>query len=258
MRINFSPCVWIAALVLAGNLLYAQTAPVIYIADEQVNQGQSLDLDVRVTNFNQIVSAAFAVNWDPTLLTYTGVTNIALGLSIDDNFNTMNVENGVLTYLFFDTSLNGKTLADGQVLFTIRLTAASGQDTQTPVLFGGLQEVVDTTEQALAAEFSPGMVTIGTPNAVGDIDLPSFAAQVTPNPFSGDATVLLTFAQAGEIAWVLSYTNGQQLATGKMDAIRGSQQLLLPNALFKQSGSYILKVQQGDVVLTERLVFVKP
>lgn len=259
MSNKFSLSVWIAMLFFAANLLRAQTSPVISIPDSQVNLGQTLDLDVRVSNFNQIISAAFTVNWDATLLEYAGVTNIALGLSVDDNFNIMSVGNGVLTYLFFDSSLNGKSLADGQVLFTIRLNAVSTTDTYTPVVFGGLQEVVDVTEQALAASFMPAVVTIGMPVGVTDkVSDSLLALDVTPNPFAGDALIQVTLAQAGSATWVLTGTNGQQLATGKMDGMVGTQPLVVPKALFQQSGTYFIKIQQGEITQTARLVCVRP
>jgi hypothetical protein len=241
------------------NFSHAQTTPVISIPDSQVNLGQTLDLDVRVSDFNQIISAAFTVNWDATLLEYAGVTNIALGLSLDDNFNIMGVENGMLTYLFFDSSLSGKTLADGQVLFTIRLNAIGSTDTQTPVVFGGLQEVVDVTEQALVASFMPAIVTIGMPLGVSnDAQLNSAVAlDVVPNPFAGDANIQVKLSQAGEATWVMTSINGQQLATGKINGMVGAQQISLPKALFSQSGVYLFKIQQGGVTQMARLICAK-
>lgn len=259
MSIKFSLSAWIATMFFVVNLLQAQTIPVISIPNAQVNIGQTLDLDVRVSDFNQIISAAFTVNWDASLLEYAGVTNIALGLSVDDNFNIMSVGNGVLTYLFFDTSLNGKSLADGQVLFTIRLNAISTTDTQTPVVFGGLQEVVDVTEQALAASFVPAVVTIGMPLGTADVfDNSLLGLDVVPNPFSGDANLQVTFAQAGSATWVLTGMNGQQLATGKMDGTVGTQSLVIPKAFFQQSGVYFIKFQQGEITQMARLISVRP
>jgi len=259
MSNKFSLSVWIAMLFFTANLLRAQTSPVISIPDSQVDLGQTLDLDVRVSDFNQIISAAFTVNWDATLLEYAGVTNIALGLSLDDNFNIMGAENGVLTYLFFDSSLNGKSLADGQILFTIRLNAIGTSDTQTPVVFGGLQEVVDVTEQALAASFMPAIVTLGMPSGVTDFrDNQLLAVGVTPNPFAGDANIQLAFTQAGVATWVLTAMNGQQLASGKLDGMVGAQSLVIPKAIFPQSGTYLIQIQQGEITQTARLVCVKP
>ncbi len=97
MKFQLSQCFGIISLLLVSLSLTAQDTPSIYIDDKQVEPGQTIDVDVLVTNYNDIVSSAFIVTWDSMVLRYVGVDYIAFGLSEDDNFNAMNASGGELS-----------------------------------------------------------------------------------------------------------------------------------------------------------------
>jgi hypothetical protein len=255
MNIKLSQYLGVVTLLLLVFSLSAQNSPSIFMNNKDAEPGETVEFDVFVRGYTEIISTAFVINWDSLMLRYVGVNNIALGLSVDDNFNTSSVTGGKLTYLYFDNSLAGNSLQDDQVLFTLRLEAIGSVGTVTNVDFSGLMEVVDTSETALTVDFVGSVVNIGVVSAA-EVARTAFTAAVSPNPFSGDAQVLLELPQGGPVTWTLSQTNGQQIGTGSVDLAPGKQTLALNNTLFKQSGSYILKLQLGDTVLTRRLICV--
>lgn len=258
MKFQPSQCFGIIALLLVSLSLAAQDTPSIYINDKQVEPSQTIDLDVLVNNYNDIISSAFIVTWDSMMLRYVGVDNIALGLSEDDNFNAMNATGGKLTYLYFDNSLNGNSLNNGGVLFTLQLEVIGAEGEQTEVGFAGLMEVVDTTETDVHAEFSGGLITIGEVNSTSiATDMP-LRAEVSPNPFSKSANVIIELNEGGEIFWTLSEISGQRIKDGKATFSPGSHVLELENTLFKHTGAYILQLQMGDIFITRRLLRVAP
>jgi hypothetical protein len=258
MKFQPSQCLGIIALLLVSLSLTAQDTPSIYIDDKQVEPGQVIGLDVLVSNYNDIVSSAFIVTWDSMMLRYVGIDNIAFGLSEDDNFNAMEATGGNLTYLYFDNSLSGNTLNDGGALFTLQLEVIGAEGEQTLVDFGGLMEVVDTSVVDLNADFSGGLITIGEVNSTSIATALPLRAEVSPNPFSKTANVIIELNEGGEIFWTLSEISGQRIMDGKTTYGPGSHVLELKNTLFKHTGAYILQLQMGDVFITRRLLYVAP
>lgn len=248
----------VITLLLVSLSLSAQDLPNIFIDDQQVEPAQTVELDVLVKNYNDIVTAAFSVNWDSMMLRYVGIDNIAFGLSEDDNFNAMNASGGELTYLYFDNSLSGNSLEDDGVLFTVQLEVIGMEGEQTEISFGGLMEVVDTSEVDLEAEFSGALISIGEPNSLQTVTLLPLSAEVSPNPFTNNGKVILGLSEGGEVHWTLSEINGQHIMDGKADFSPGSHVLELENTLFKHTGSYILQLQLGDLSITKRLLYVEP
>ncbi|PSR11819.1 MAG: hypothetical protein DA408_02075 [Bacteroidetes bacterium] len=255
MNIKLSQYFGVVALLLLVFSLSAQDSPSIFMNNKDVEPGETVEFDVFVKGYTEIISTAFVINWDSLMLRYVGVDNIALGLSVDDNFNASNATGGKLTYLYFDNSLAGNSLLDNEVLFTLRLEAIGSVGSVTNVDFGGLMEVVDTSETALTVDFVGSVVNIGVVSAA-EVARTAFTAAVSPNPFAGNAQVLLELPQGGTVNWTLSQTNGQLIGAGEANLAPGKQTLELNNTLFKQSGSYILKLQLGDTVLTKRLISV--
>ena len=262
MSIKLTQYIGVVFLLLASISLSAQQDSSIYIQDTQVETGQIFDLDVRVTDYNDIVSTSFSVFWDSASLRYVGLDNLPFGLSEDDGFGTMNVSSGELSFLYFDMTLQGNTLDDDAVLFTIQLEAIGTDGTQTEVTFGGNIEVVDVeganNNESLDFDLLGGLVTIGEPNSTFDIDPAKLQVEVMPNPSAADVNVVLEIEQADEVSWVLTETNGQQIANGVTNLAPGRNTLKLENTLFKHTGAYILKMQLGDKIITRRLLRVAP
>ena len=80
-----------------------------------------------VNNFTDLISAQFSVNWDPTILSISGVqgfnpavADLTIGNFGWQNFPTPNtIDPGVLTVSWTDNSFAGVTLPDGSTFFEI-------------------------------------------------------------------------------------------------------------------------------------------
>jgi hypothetical protein len=85
---------------------------------------KTIDIPIKVSNYNDLVSLQFSLSWDPAKLNFASISNygdasMQLGSS---NFGLTNINNGVLTFLWNDASLNGISLSDSTVLFNVRFT----------------------------------------------------------------------------------------------------------------------------------------
>jgi len=256
---KFNPTHFLSVmLLLLVSILSAQETPSIYIQDQMVNPGELIELDVQVTEYEDIISTAFTINWDSMNLRFVGVENIAFDLSEDDNFNATEASGGKLTFLYFDNSLSGNSLLNNETLFTLKLEGLGDMGEETIVEFGGLMEVVDLTEMDLNAAFNGATITMGTTTSTSIAAKDDFGALVSPNPFSKNAQVQLSLLEGGTLIWSLLELNGQQIAQGQKNLGSGEQNLTLDNTLFKHTGTYLLKLQLDDKVITRRLMYVVP
>lgn len=247
-----------ATLLLLVSILSAQETPSIYIQDQMADPGDFIELDVQVTEYADIISTAFTINWDSVNLRFVEVDNLAFDLSEDDNFNATEAGSGKLTFLYFDNSLMGNSLLNDEILFTLRLEVLGGMGEETLVDFGGLMEVVDLTEMDLQANFDGAVITMGMAVNTTAVNADNFNAVVTPNPFSKNAQVQLMLEEGGTVIWSLLELNGQQITQGQKNLGSGEQSLTLDNTLFKHTGTYLLKLQLDDKVITKRLMYVVP
>ena len=260
MNHKLSQYLGVVALLLATINLSAQQDTTIYIQDMQVDPGQTIDVDVRVTSYQDIVSTSFSILWDSMDFRYVGIENIPFGLSEDNDFGTMNASSGEVSFLYFDMSLGGNSLEDNEILFTLQLEVTGTDGTQSEINFGGNIEVVDTdgvnTNTPLEVDFDGAVITIGEPNSVTDVTIPTLQVDIVPNPSVANVNVMLVVEEGGPLNWTLSEVSGQQIASGVTNVAPGRNTLELENTLFKHIGAYILKIQLDDKVVSRRILRV--
>lgn len=253
----------LAFAVFATSLQAQDNTPTFTIGNKSVNVGEQVDLDVRVTNYENILSTTYSVLWDTTYLEYIGVDNIRFG-SEDNNFGTNKVSEGRLSYIFLaDNITEGVSLEDNTLFFTVSLAARDGTTGQvdTPIEFGGnVMEVADTSGLAIEVTYNDGVVSIMGPTSTSTIS--SLATQtkveVMPNPFSGEARLKLHVAERDLGQWVLSDVSGRTLASGTEKLRAGEQILIIDKNHFTNTGTYIFTMKIGQESLTQQLYYVDP
>lgn len=265
MKMNLSQQ-FIGATLLCAFLgflspVLAQADVVIDIEDAEVIYGETVSLDVTVTNYSDIVSTSFTLNWDTLVLRYVGVDNIGLDLSLENDFGTMSVAQGLLTYLFFDGSLASNSLDDGSVLFTLELEAVGDPVQTTELSFGGSPtplEVANTAGVALPTDFNGSTITIIEPVSTEELNIGELKVMpVFPNPFSDRTEVQFELAEGGQVTWTLFDTSGKELLYNKGNYSTGLHTLVLGQTDFNEPGAYILRLQTGSETVTRKLFFVR-
>jgi len=248
-------------LVLSFFALQAQdsTSTIVYLEDQQVDPAEVFDVDIKVTNFNDIISAAFGLSWDTDQLRYVGVENLALDVPME-NINTMNVNDGGLSYLFFDSSLLGESLEDDAVLFTLQLEVVGMEGDQSEITFTGSNpnnpaEVININEEMVGV-FNNANIVIGNPDNTVELAEYGWTATITPNPFKNNANIQLQIAEAGNVYWKVSDVSGRAIAEGQQDYGVGEHVLVLKNQVFPQPGTYVLQLQMGETVITRRMLYI--
>jgi len=122
---------------------FAQSTPIILkVESKESLAGEVICLHITGTNFRRILSTQYSLQWDPSVLTFAGLTNFKLPFMNKENFGVQAVDKGVLTCMWIDNSLKGVNLVDDSPLYQIcfRVTGRSGASsaikfTQKPTPF---------------------------------------------------------------------------------------------------------------------------
>ncbi len=135
------------------------------------NQGDIITVNVVVTNFTNIVSFQYSMNWNPAVLQFNppvGGLNLA-GLTTA-SFGTNQASNGILTTSWIDPNATGVTVPSGTVIYTLSFTVLSTTGatiafSNSPTVF----EVVDGNGQIITANttFVPTQVNGGSGSGGG-------------------------------------------------------------------------------------------
>ena len=111
----------------------------------------SVDVPVKVKNFQHLLSLQFSMSWDTSRLSYTGVSNYgpaALALSAS-NFGTAAASNGGLSFVWNDAALSPKNLSDSSILFYLRFNVRGNNGASAAVQFSSNPTVMEAIDSAL-------------------------------------------------------------------------------------------------------------
>jgi len=105
----------------AGGLVAVGVLPLHIIIDNGgAAEGSSVCIPVRTTGFTDIVSFQYSVNWDPTVLSYTGATSLNPNLPGLRPGSISSSTAGELAVLYpFTQGTSPETLADSSILFQL-------------------------------------------------------------------------------------------------------------------------------------------
>jgi gliding motility-associated-like protein len=96
----------------------------------------TVSVNVKATNFSDMVSAQFGVTWDPTVLQFSSVNNLLPSSAI---YNTSNVAAGELKFSWFDLNPPaGFPHTNGASIFTLNFNVVGDFGDVTPISFGPL------------------------------------------------------------------------------------------------------------------------
>jgi gliding motility-associated-like protein len=166
---------------------------------ETVGTGGPVCVPLVVTNFNAAQSGSGTILWDPTVISYTNLDNIALA-GVDGSLNTSNTANGELKFVWSNVDpANPLTLSDGSAIFDICFTAVGN--------VGDISPVTLSESGSLGFEFAdddgtafPQIVTDGSVTIVDDAG-PPFVLDVS------DVTVNLSDGTGCVDVSVANFTN---------------------------------------------------
>jgi len=236
--------------------------PTFLFPDYSDEQGNTVGVVLKVVNFENIVSTQFSIHWNPEVLRFKDVSGFAIPMtSVENNFGTPFVENGILTYSWLDMELNGHTLADSTNLFTIEFDIIGSMGDTSGVRFADqptLREIADTTFTSIPTIFDDGMVEVISPNSTANpVEAPFSIGECYPNPFKERTEVQLHIARASNAHISITNTQGQTVWEDNRYFNAGDQTFSLKKEIFPATGTYYLRLQSNEFSVTQKLILVQ-
>lgn len=133
------------------------------VSNQRVKSGSPVCLDVQVADFDQLLSMQYSVKWDPAMLQFKNIQNFQLAGLGPEDFGAHRATEGILTSVWIDESLQGKTIADGATIYQIcfQVVGSAGQSTEVNFSDGPTPfEVVNLKEEVVDIKGVAGRVTI--------------------------------------------------------------------------------------------------
>jgi len=240
--------------------------PTIFTPSQSVGEGSSISVDVRVDDFENILSMQFSINWDPTVLQFDSISNYnALPDYSPSNFGTNSASQGKVSTLWVDNQLLGVTLDDNTTLFSIvfdviGLDNSSSlievSDDPTPV------EVSDVDGNVLPVIIENGMITVVGPLSVK----PSITVQSNelfslyqnePNPFENQSVIRFDLRESNEVEFSFYDLQGKLIHSSKGYFLEGENNFIINADMLPGTGTYLYTLKTNDFSLTNKMVLVK-
>ncbi len=160
-----------ALFFMIGTSVFGQMN--IKISKASANLGDTVNIDVTVTNFTNLVGTQFSINWDSTKFKFGQVTNLVPNNVLNDaNVATPPaLKQGQMTFLWF--SAEPVSVPNDTRLFTLRLKTAGAPCDSVPVILSNLParaEYYDANDKTLIPTSTAGQAKIngpGCPNGGG-------------------------------------------------------------------------------------------
>ncbi|MDH3651178.1 MAG: cohesin domain-containing protein, partial [Saprospiraceae bacterium] len=131
--------------------------------DTGADPGSEVCIDISVKEFNQILSLAGSIEWDPNVISNPSVGAFNLDGLSEGNFNLDQGANGMLSFVWFDPSTDGITLADGATIFEIcfDVIGENGQSTAIEFTDALTEREVSDVNEVLPFNQCDGAVNVG-------------------------------------------------------------------------------------------------
>ena len=240
-------------LLLASQLQAQLTT--FFISDVEAAPDQVVELDLSVADFRAVAAAQLSINWDPELLSFESVENLALGATTDANFNLRQTDAGRLAYTFMDPALQGYDLEDGTILYSLRfkVLARAGEEalvsfTENPTrcLIGNGQGI------EMPASFQGATIRV-----VPDLRETPAEVQmmVQPNPFSVATQLHIQLDKAQAVQLRIFDLQGRVVVQRSLDLAVGHNRLSVAASDLPAAGTYLIEVSGDGLQLSQKVVF---
>jgi len=152
-------------------LSFAQKS--FYMIDKNDFPGTNVSIPVGVTGFDDIISFQGSIVFDPSVLSYSSISGFNLpGFSIS-SFGLTQTGLGIITYSWYDASLQGESLLDSSSLFTLDFDVIGSSGQNCFVYFSSNptdQEVSDTSLSPISFSYDDMVFYVNNLLSFSEID----------------------------------------------------------------------------------------
>ena len=213
-------------------------------AEQSVEAGQEIVVDVTSSNFNDILGYQFTLNTQGIAL-----TDVTAG-AIDMGIENVAAHKSAVTASWHRVTPVDATADD--VLFTMTFTATQS---------GNLSEMISMSSRLTEAEAYNGAedimdvaITFSTDDLTAAKDFALF--QNTPNPFNGETVVGFTLPEAMEATITVFDVTGKVVFNVEGDYASGYNQVTLNSKDLSATGVLYYRLDADDFTATKKMVLI--
>lgn len=217
------------------NLLQAQDLE-LSLAHHTVSSGDTVEVEVITTNFSDILSVQYSINWNPSVIQFIerkdmDLEYVAVGSS--------DSETGNLRISWFDIEGDGESLVDGEVMIAFKfLTVGNGGDYTDLMLTGSPLEI------QVNNNFNPDFLTINNGSvSIVEQEMVNVSASINNVPCAGEANGNIDILVDGEGTYTFEWNGPNDFSSNEPD---------VSNLL---AGDYTLSIFDADGIMVLDTMF---
>ena len=222
--------------------------------------GDFVTVPVTVRDFNDLSGFQFSMNWDPSMLELSNISDGMLEIHAGQD----RLNEGKLAIVWTEERGHGLTLQNGSVVFTLRFKVIGGSGSSSPVSISENMipmEAVSGNLDYIRIRTEAGSVAIGEmPTAGGSNQQGGFVLhQNYPNPFGEMTEIRFEVPEKSQVGFVI-----RDIAGSEIRRISGSYEAGLhtldwdgrgENGISLPSGVYILQMRSKEFAGTVRMIY---
>jgi hypothetical protein len=228
-----------------------------------VNASEEFEIEMTVTNFTDLITMQFTIQWDPAKMTLLEIPYFNL-IDLDSSrfgIVSANLDEGKLPMSWEDKDLSGTSIPDGTVIFKLRMQAMGDPGDTIALLFvesPASVEVADITFEEIPSIVQNGQVIFGNMVGIEELEKSTIQSLVNyPNPFMDFTTIEFELQERTNATLIITDLTGKEIYRNTEKMTSGFHQKKIDSTLFPSSGEYIYYVQTTSNQLLEKMIFVK-
>lgn len=240
----------------------------ITLPEMNVDPGQWFSVDVKASDFDNMVGMQYILKWNPEIIQFQSVSSLNSNLpdfSVVNNFNIAGSSEGRLKmlWIWFDAVQNiGVTLDDNSTLFKVNFKAIGEKGTSSTIDIVGDTTLVPpfyleftNFNQEVDANIDNGKVTINGVNASQESFTEDFTLfQNSPNPFT-ELTYISFNLNVGSDAKLTIFDNSGKLVYQENKKFpAGISRIPVRRDMLTSAGSYFYTLETARATATRQLI----
>ena len=218
------------------------------------DSGDFIGVDLSVSGYQNLISAQGTIRFDETILEYSHVDNFVLTSISSGSFGETEVNQGLLSFSWYESDLIGKDIADNAVVFTIYFTVIGSSEEVSEIELIDQPVVAEFVDEAFVTvpfTFETGSVTVSGVSALEESIL-EHQIMLFPNPAKDWLKIESSLVGADlEIHWYSM--NGKFM---KKDSFHNSGSVNVISTDGLNRGTYLLRVGNPTLGFQNQLMQV--
>ena len=262
-RLSFvRPVLCAICFVACFSILNAQPSIGVTPVNTEVEVNEMFSVDITSTDFDNIVSCQFSLEWDPDVIEYdTFASDLPPTIFFNEDF----ADQGRFSFVWAEGVANPVNFEDGTIV--LRLFFKGLVDGVTPL------DLVNTPTQLLAIyETEPGVtvetpygslengtITVGKPlsHEEGPENASLKVFQNTPNPFAENTFIPFTLSRSELVYLDIFDINGINIYQYSKQYGEGTHFIRIEKEAFPEIGTYLFQLKTSDTFVTKKMILVR-